>query len=225
VSAYLLGGTLAPLGLTVSFLRARFDTVRSALLTWRRDELHQTVEETGPIGFPECTKSLDPLEAPWTVEVLVDSGEWTTYLNNGIDGGDPTASAPYLATRLACDCVVSMHAPPYASGHAATQLWLIGPGGKPPLMHRRTISAYAEDGRWSWETSGEPQPWERVERYAARQVRDRFDRQLLVEYLAAIGIRVDDASFYRDGFCLREIVSYARRQETVAQVRARFGWS
>jgi hypothetical protein len=225
VTGQLLGGSLAPIGLAASFLRERIDVVRSALLAWRRDDLHQTVEENGPIRFPECTKFLEPLEAPWTVELLIDSGDWTTYLNNWIQGGDPTAAAPYLATRLECDCVVSVHAPPCASGHASTQLWLIGPEGTPPLMHLRTIAAHAEDGRWSWETSGEPLSWERPERYGAQRIRDRLDRPLLVEYLGAMGIRVDDASFYGEGFCLRQIVSYARRQETAAQVRGRFGWS
>lgn len=224
MNGYFLGGTLAPLGLSVSFLRQRVDTVRTALLDWRRNQLKQTIEEFGPVPFPECVQLLEPLEAPWTTELLIDAGEWTAYLNNGIDGGDPTASAPHLASMLACDCVVSMHAPLYGPGHAATQLWLIGPNGTPPLMHERTISAHAEDGRWSWETTGEPQSWEQLDRYGARRILDRFDRPLLVEYLAALQIRVDDASFYADGFRLRQVVGYKRRQETSAQVRARFGW-
>jgi len=224
MAAHLLGGKLAPFGLSVSFLRKPLAVVRDTIRAWRCDELHQTIEESGPIAFPECVTRLEPLEAPWTTEVLVDSGDWTTYLNNGIDGGDPTAAASYLGTRLECDCVMGMHVPPNASGHQATQLWLSGPDGVPPLMSKRTISATAEDGHWSWIVTGEPQPWEHVDRYAARRVRQRFDRPLLVEYLAAIGIHVDDDAFYGGGVCVRQVVTFARRQETAAQVRARFGW-
>jgi hypothetical protein len=224
VTVYFLGGVLSPLGLSVGFLRRRINEVRDALLTWRRQELRQVVEERGPIRFPECTSLLDPLEAPWTVEVLIASGDWTTYLNNGIDGGDSTAAAPYLCTRLGCDCVVATHAPPYGPGHASTQLWMMGPDGEPPLMNVRTLAAHAEDGRWSWVTSGPLQPFENPERYTARRIKDRFDRALLVEYLAAMNIRVDDPGFYGEGVGLHQIVSYQRRQETTAQVRARFGW-
>lgn len=208
-----LGGVLAPLGLSVSFLRHPIAEVRGALLTWRKLELRQVVEESGPLPFPACASLLDPLEAPWAAEVLIASRDWTVYLNNDIDGGDPTAAAPYLSKRVGCDCVVAMHAPPYGPGHASTQLWMMGPGGKPPLMYIRTIAAYAEDGHWSWRTDGQLQLFERPERYTARRVRDRFDRGLLVDYLATIGIRVDDLGFYGEGFGVRQIVSFPRRQE------------
>jgi hypothetical protein len=72
-------------------------------------------------------------------------------------------------------------------------------------MYRRTISANAEDGKWSWRVSGDPLPFERVERYDARRIRDRFDRSLLIEYLSAVGIHADDPAFYRDGFLVQQL--------------------
>jgi hypothetical protein len=142
---YFLGGALAPLGLTVSFLARPLPEVHTALTSWRRG-LGHVLEESQPRKFPECTAVLDPLEAPWIAELLIDCGSWTAYLNNGIDGGDPTAAAPYLS--LNCDCAVAQHSPLQDPGHAATQLWMFGPRGQPPLMYVRTISAYAEDGQW-----------------------------------------------------------------------------
>ena len=94
MSARLLGGDLAPIGITTSFLRRPMHEVRDALLTWRRHELRQTVEETAAARLPGCAAVLDPLEAPWTVELILDCGEWTASINNGIGGGDPTAVAP-----------------------------------------------------------------------------------------------------------------------------------
>ncbi|HET9989480.1 MAG TPA: hypothetical protein VFQ65_13205 [Kofleriaceae bacterium] len=219
----LLGGKLAPIGKCVAFLRRPMLEVRDAILTWRRQELRQTIEDTGAARFPDCMAVLDPLEAPWTVEVLIDCGEWTAYMNNWIQGGDPTAAAPYLAVRLGCDCIVALHAPPYGPGHASTQLCMIGPDGASPHMYVRTIAAHAEDGRWSWDTYGSLQPFEQPERYEARKIKDRFDRALLVTYLSALGIRVDDLAFYGEGCALRRSVEFVPRRETVAQVRARFG--
>lgn len=223
-TARLLGGSLAPIGLATSFLRRPMREVRDSLLAWRRENLAQTLEESPPAPFPTCTSALELFEAPWTTELLVDCGEWTAYLNNWIHGGDPTSAAPYLGTRLECDCIVALHAPPHPPGHASTRFSIRGPHGVAPLMHVRTIEASATDGRWSWHESGTMQPFEQPERYTARKKRDRLDRPLLVTYLEALGIRVDADDFYGDGIVIRQIVSYERRQETLAEVRARFGW-
>jgi hypothetical protein len=220
---YFLGGTLSPIGVTVSFLGTPMEEVRRALVSWR-EGLGQRIEQTGRAALPECARVLDPMEAPWTVELLIDCGRWTAYLNNDIAGGDPTAAAPALSQRMGCDCVVAMHAPPYGPGHAATQLWLMGPSGTPPLMYIRTIAASAEDGRWSWYQTGQVQPFEDPAQYKARRIRDRFNRQTLLAYLAALGIHADDAGFYGSGVGIRQITARPRRRETAAEVKARCGW-
>ncbi len=219
---YFLGGSLAPLGLTVSFLARPTTEVCAALISWR-EKLAQTIQRTEPAPLPRCAEALDPLEAPWTVELLVDCGSWTAYLNNSIAGGDPTASAPHLSTLLDCDCIVAMQVPRYGPGHATIGLSLLGPRGAKPLRNIRTIRADMTDGRWSWRAEGEVQPFEKPARYDARLVRDRLDRPLLLEYLAALGIRADDPSFYGDGIAVRQIVAHVRRRETVAESKARLG--
>lgn len=145
-------------------------------------------------------------------------------MNNSRYGGDPTAAAPYLATSMSIDCFTATHAPRYGPGHAQTSLEIIGPTGTPPLMYVRSITAHAEDGRWSWYVNGEPQPFERVERYSERLVRKRFDRQLLLEYLAAVGIAADDEAFYGSGALVEQLVDYQRVRQTAEEVRAELGW-
>ncbi len=144
----LLGGVLRPAGVTTSFLRAPFVDVLSHLSEWRRslgDELFER-----QIHFNDVVKALEPFEAPWTREALFDCGEWTAYMNNFRTGGDPTSAAPYLATSMRKECFTATHAPRYGPGHAQTSLEIIGPSGRPPLMGVRSITAHAEDGRWSW---------------------------------------------------------------------------
>ena len=90
-------------------------------------------------------------------------------------------------------------------------------------MYVRTVAAHAEDGRWSWTESGVVQPFEDAGRYKARGIRDRFDREMLVTYLASLEIRVDDAAFYGEGVAIRQVVTYPRRHENVARLKAHYG--
>ncbi|MCP3918017.1 MAG: hypothetical protein GY711_20915 [bacterium] len=104
--------------------------------------------------------------------------------------------AATLAQWLKARCVMAMHAPPYGSGHAATQLWLMGPDGSSPGGTVRTLAAHCAEGSWSWHASGAVQDLEEPERYGERRIRDRFRREDLVRYLERVGVRVDDGRFF-----------------------------
>ena len=71
---------------------------------------------------------------------------------------------------------------------------------------------------------GEQQPFENVDRCSERMIRKRFDRELLLEYLAAVGISADDEDFYGCGVLVAQVVSYKRVQRTADQVRQELGW-
>jgi len=218
----LLGGAHSPVGWVVSFIEAPHSVVLADAEKWRR-ELGQELEVSSPTPFPHCLELLEPLEAPWTREVLIDCGPWTAYLNNQKDGGDPTSAASQLARRLDARCVVAMHSPLHGPGHGGTQLWMFGSDGEPPLMYTRTVYAVAQDGRWSWGESGRPMPFEDEERYRARRIRARFDRDLLVSYLGHLGIRVDDPTWFGNGTCLRQRVAWPTNPETRHQAARRLG--
>ena len=87
-------------------------------------------------------------------------------------------------------------------------------------MYRRTLAAHAEDGRWSWHEAREPMPFEHPQRYTAHLKRDRLDRPLLAEYLAAMGIAVDDEASYADAAFIRQHVSWKTRKQTLAEAKA-----
>ena len=86
-------------------------------------------------------------------------------------------------------------------------------------MFIRTISAHAEDGQWSWHENGPVLPFERAEVYRARRIRDRFSRGLLVEYLAAFGITVDEPASFGAGVLVRQRVTWSTRRESLDDVR------
>jgi hypothetical protein len=67
-------------------------------------------------------------------------------------------------------------------------------------MYVRTIDAGRFDsGRWRFLTSGMPQPFEDLGAYRRRHIPERFTRQMLLDYLDALGIRADDPDFYTEG--------------------------
>ncbi len=212
----ILGGALDPLGNTVAFLRSPCrDVVEHRVQSAPAERL--VIDDAGKM--PDALGVLDPMEAPWTVELFVDCGQWTAYFNNFIGGGDPSARAPALGRELNVDCVTAGHSPSYGPGHATTLLWIQGPTGQPPLMGVRNLQAQCQDGRWSWHTWGTPQAYEELDRYRARRVRDRFDRAMLIEYLDALGIHVDATEFWGWATSVRQLVDWDRRQQSAAEWR------
>ena len=216
-----LGGRLAPLGCTVAFIDRQCQEVLSEIQALRTG--HE-IDVIGPLQFEAAVGRLDPMEAPWTTEVIADCGTWTAYLNNFVNGGDPSAIAPALARRMAANCVTATHIPKYGPGHASTQLVMEGPTGEPPLMGIRSLAAHCEDGRWSWHEWGTVQPFERLERYGARLKRDRLDRPLLVEYLNALGIHVDHDGYFGRAWVVRQHVDWHVRRESVEEFRRLNAW-
>ena len=61
------------------------------------------------------------------------------------------------------------------------------------------------DGRWEFNTYGDPLPFEQVDIYNARRKRDRFSPEIVEEYCLALGIRINDENFYGPkGYYLHE---------------------
>jgi len=59
---------------------------------------------------------------------------------------------------------------------------------------RRTIACVNDGGRWIFEASGNPFEFENVAIYDARPAKDRFNKEILLEYLAGLGVgRVNDS--------------------------------
>lgn len=211
----LFGGELSPVGLSTQFVEApEADVTAHLRRIWGRARSTPT-----GLPFPAALSKMLPLQAPWTRVMIAPAGRWTAVTNNGPQGGDSSAPGPALADALRVRCVVATHAPRFGPGHAQTQLEVLGPGGEAPWGHLRAVSATATDGRWEWFDVGTPFPFEAVERYSARLVRDRFDRQLLLDYLGHLGIPVDDHAFgpatlhqFRKRGRIREVTLEQERQ-------------
>ncbi|MCL3860654.1 hypothetical protein [Actinotalea sp. K2] len=211
----LLGGTANPLGAVVQFIYAPISHVAEALVS-----ALAVIPASAPL--PDALSLLLPLESPWSRILLAPCGAWTAVVNNGLHGGDSTAPGPATSRALNVQCVVASAVPRYGPGHEQTQLEVFGPEGEPPLMYRRSLSATATDGRWEWYESGTPFEFEATERYTARRKRDRFDRELLLDYLEHLGIPARTDSAYGPAVLLQERAQYERRTMTLDEARADF---
>jgi hypothetical protein len=142
---------------------------------------------------------------PSTRRLLVGTtGRWTAIFDNSRGGGDAWPPTSHLS-RDDVRGVIATHIPREQSSLPATQFHLLGPEGEPPLRYVRTIDAGVFDsGRWQFETRGTVQPFEDVDAYEARRIRDRFNRPMLLEYLAALGIVADEPGFYREAVLVQE---------------------
>lgn len=198
--------------------------VLSELAAWRRDEATSRGVQSVAGTWPGHLNQLDPLEAPWTTELFVEHGaRWTCYLNNDLNGGDPFPVVGHLSMVMETHAVIAIHQPKIPVGHASTQFQLVGPEGEPPLMYVRTVAAHAEDGRWSWHEGGEPQEYEQTDRYRARLKRNRLDRPLLLEYLSALGIDVDNDEAYGSAVVVRQRANWPTRKLTLKEARHWWG--
>ena len=209
----LLGGTASPLGAVVQFLDAPVESVAAVLAP---DFTGGPTDTALPAALPE----LLPFESPWSRILLAPCGAWTALLTNGFHGGDSTAPGPAVSRELDVRCVVASAVPRYGPGHEQTQLEVLGPEGEPPLMYVRSLSATATDGRWEWYESGTPFEFEQRERDGARRKRDRFDRELLLDYLEHLGIPARDDAAYGPATVLRSRREFARRTMTLEEARA-----
>ena len=83
-----------------------------------------------------------------------------------------------------------------------------------------------DEEKWIFETEGEIQPFERVEKYKAKRIQDRFTDDLLEEYCLALGIRLFDAEFYGPRGVLVEMLRPLPKPETLLtllEARRRLG--
>ena len=216
----LLGGTASPIGWSVQYVDAPFDEVVPALVAWRRG-LEQQLEVSDPGPYPSCLQALMPFQAPWTRELLLPCGTWTAYLNNMIGGGDLSAAGGAVAKNLGVRWVGARHTPQRGPGHQSTQLRVRG--GAPSSSPERSVAVFEQDGRWGWETFGDPLPFEDLSRYQARRKRDRFDRDLLLVYLRALGIPAAEDDAYGPGTLVQQRAGWhderPPRIVTLAQAR------
>lgn len=196
----LLSDRYAPITSSLGFLELPLDEAAAGLLAWRK-RLHGRVTKHDVTGaLPELLDLLPPLIGgirPRELLVGTENDRWTAYFDCGLQGSDPVSTVGHLSQELGCRGLVVVSIPHTKLRYGSVQFQLFGPDDTDFLNYVRTVSA-SFDTRWQFDVSGEVQPYEQVERYQARLVRDRLTSEMVADYAAALGIRPFDESSYTD---------------------------
>lgn len=192
--------TWAPVADDFGFIRAPLARVVSELKAWHGSLGigYSTSEITTSLG--DAFASLPPLTNDKTRRLFVATrSDWVACFQNGIQGSDPFPAMSHLACRMG---VLAMRV--CATNDAALYpgvAWEVyapeSLGGKPPLGYRRSLAAINDGGRWTFEQSGEPFPFEQIAQYTQKRKRDRFTREMLGDYLREFGITAFADDFFR----------------------------
>jgi hypothetical protein len=127
-------------------------------------------------------------------------GPWTAYLDNGWRGTDAASAMGHMAEVLGCRglrVVAVPHTLRKDKGrYGSVMLEVYGPHRTDWLNYLRTLYVSNDGGRWVFGQSGEPFPFEMLEQYQARRVRDRFTFDMLKQYLRHLGLSPFEEHFY-----------------------------
>ncbi len=205
----LLGDRYAPITSRVGFYEAPLDVVAQALYDWRMSLRHRPVMHRVAEPFPESLRRLQPLTNGGSQrEMVVETrSEWTALFDSMLPWPDPVGPVSYLCGVLKCRGLIVLCAPNTLTEtwgnsrgrYGGVQFELFAPEPTEWLNYLRAISATNDGGRWTFEATGTPQPFEQPERYTARRVQDRFTADMLDDYCRALGVRYFDPDFFGPG--------------------------
>jgi hypothetical protein len=223
----LIAPDLAPITFAVGFLSRPLAEVAAALRAWYAETDMGRELRWGEAPLPDALRRLEPLSAPLFRRLWVETTapRWpTAYFDGFINGTDAFPPVSYLAQRLGGEGLILGLQPQSPRSYGAASIALYGPAPTDWLNRVWSVGAVNDGGRWTWERSGAPQPFEEEEAYAARRVRDRLTPERLARYAAALGAPLDPAAFGpRFVEDVPKRVPRGQRAESLATARERCG--
>ncbi len=234
----LLEDRWAPVTSEMGFLETDAEHAARAFAAWQAGLLapRGLAVEVRPVSGPleQALSALLPLTSPEPRRhlFLPTRSPWTAYVENARGGTDAMSAMRYMVRTLGCRglrVVAVPHTLRKDKGrYGAVALALYGPHQTAWLNYVRAVSALNDGGRWVFDQFGEPFPFEKLERYQARRVRDRFTIDMLKEYLFHLGLSPFEEDFYlpegAPAWLVEKTGTFvpAQKEYTLAQAREDF---
>jgi hypothetical protein len=143
-----------------------------------------------------------PLSGTLAILLVTAENEWT-----GVFCGETSEVGKYVghsSHNIPCEGVYFLYRrhsydPATQEGRLGVVQWqMYEPRETYFLNLGRAVSLARDVDRWIFETSYKPLPFEHLDRYKARNPRDRFSFEMMMEYAEALGIRPFSPDFYRE---------------------------
>lgn len=205
----LLDDRWAPVTSELGFLETDAEHAARAFAAWQGGLLvpRGIAVEARPVSgsLEQSLSALLPLTTPEVRRHLFipTRSPWTAYVENTRGGTDASSAMGYMARTLGCRGLRVVAVPhTYRNGkgrYGAVMFDVYGPHRTEWLNHVRALGASNDGGHWVFDQFGEPFPFEKVEQYQARRVRDRFTFEMLKEYLHHLGLSPFEEGFYLPG--------------------------
>ena len=205
----LLGDRWAPVTSSLGFLDVEARQAAHSFATWQgrlNADRGITVDARPVSGSLEHVLSaLLPLtDAERQRHLFIPTrSPWTAYVDNGWRGTDVFSPISYMAEKLGRRGLRVVAVPHTLRGDkgrfGAVMLEMYGELQPEGHNYIRALGTSNDGGRWVFDASGTPFPFERPEHYKARRVKDRFTFELLRDYLRHLGLSPFDEDFYLPG--------------------------
>jgi hypothetical protein len=202
----LLNNERAPVTFGGGFIEISFSEYCSAFTSWWKQLEIEFETFSFVADLKEAMLRLEPLQMPQNRYLITETrSRWTAIVSNSRLGSDVTSAVSHLCKVLGCNGVTIQCSPSLTErqgnktstvSYAATSFTLDGPHETEWLNQIRHVSARKDGGPWKFFQRGEVQPFEEVEQYENKHVRDRFTAEMLESYCAALGILAFDATFF-----------------------------
>ncbi len=169
-----------------------FEAAPAELADWiaRGFETEWKTHSAGIASMEEAVALLPPGGTDVTRYLCVPVGSWTALLSNGPLGTDVGVLPSYAARELGSRAIRVVNVDDDAA-YPARVLEVYGPDGGPPLAMERSIVAANDGGRWVFEMSGSPYPFEDQAAYVRRTKASRFTSDMVFQYLRGLGVPID----------------------------------
>ena len=173
--------------------------------------------------WEERLNSLLPLNRS-KVMVSETQSNWCVYVNNSMHGTCLNSDPPYLCEKLGGReiAVTLVRDIPKIKPGSTQFLYKDYTRAEKVLsatgtdwcdqFPRRYITAHHES-RWEFVEQGEPLPFEEVEQYQARRIKDRLTPEMVERYCSHFGIDLFNPDFYSGRACVFESWVHPERRK------------
>jgi len=206
----------APTTNSMAFFDIPYEELVDFVVQWERerDKYREVPVQKIDIGgtWEQRLNSLLPLNRS-KVMISETQSQWCVYVDNCAWGTDLNSDPDHLCKVLGIRevSVVMVRDIPkdqpgstqfvYMDGTRAEKIvsatgWHYKVPGRYVLAHR--------ESRWEFEEWGEPFPFEEVEQYQARRIKDRLTPEMVERYCGHLGIDLFNPDFYSGRACIFE---------------------